>query len=154
MNDFWEILGVFALSAIKFGIAGVPSAVFAKFSFFKTVVVTTGGGIAGSIFFTHLSYWIINVYSRIKEKTIEAKRIPPKPKFTRTNKFIVLTKRKFGLLGISIVTPPILSFPLGVFVAVRYYHDKQRIILYMAVSTFIWSILLYFFYNYFYQKLV
>ena len=151
MNDVWEILGVFALSAIKFGIGGVPAAVFAKFSFLKTVVVTTSGGITGAMFFTYLSKWVLNIYCRIKEKRIKHQSIVQKKKFTRANKFIVSTKRKFGLVGISIVTPPILSFPLGVFVAVRYYHNKQKIIIYMAISTFIWSILLYFFYNYFYQ---
>lgn len=146
-----EILGIFLLSAVKFGIAGVPAAVFAGFSFFKTVTVTTTGGIVGTVFFTFLSKWFIDFYHRMKEK-IFGKKVKKKKVFTRTNRLIVTVKMKFGLLGLSILTPSLLSFPLGVFLAVRYYHNKQKIITYMSISTFLWSVILYFFYNGLYEK--
>ena len=153
MNEIWEILSVFVLSAIKFGFVGVPAAVFAKFSFFKAVVVTTSGGITGAFVFTYLSHWVLTVYFKTKQKVLSNKPVKAKKKFTVTNRIIVLVKQKFGLVGIAVITPLILSFPLGSFVAARYYHNIQKIVLYMTVSTFIWSILLYFFYNYFYQKI-
>lgn len=150
-KDILEILGIFTLSAVKFGIAGVPAAVFAQYSFFKTITITVSGGIAGAIFFTFLSEWLIK-----KSKQIIAKKITPqkvKKKFTKTNKIIVLVKTKFGLTGISIITPLFLSMPLGVFLAVRYFHNKQKIISYMSVSILCWAIILYFFYHFFYSRL-
>lgn len=153
MKEVLEILGVFALSAVKFGIAGVPAAVFAKFSFFKTVVVTTSGGIAGTLVFTYMSDFLIRSFRKIKQKTTADKPVKPKRKFTATNRLLVKVKQKFGLTGIAIITPPILSFPLGVFIAVRYFQNKQQIILYMAISTFTWSVVLYFFYHYVYSSI-
>ena len=153
MKELWEILGVFALSAVKFGIAGVPAAVFAKFSFFKAVLVTTCGGITGAVVFTHLSHRIIHFYFKTKDKLQSKKPAVPKKKFTATNKLIIKAKQKFGLTGIAIITPLIMSFPLGCFVAVRYFHNRQKIILFMSVCTFGWSMLLFVFYNFFYHHI-
>lgn len=150
-QHIFEILGIFALSAVKFGIAGVPAAVFAKFPFFKAVSVTASGGIVGTIVFTYLSEGIINLYHRIKQRLTKKKSKPPK-KFTRANRLVVLTKKKFGLIGLSIITPLLLSIPLGVFLAVRYYENKEKIIFSMSLSICAWAVILYFFYNYFYEK--
>lgn len=146
-----EILGIFLLSSIKFGIAGVPAAVFAKFSLFKTLTVTISGGVAGTIFFTYLSEWVILGIAKLRARLFG----PPKPKrkFTRMNRLIVTVKRKFGLIGLAIITPSLLSIPLGVFLAVRYYPNKQKIILYMCISIVCWAVVLYFFYHYFYSMI-
>jgi hypothetical protein len=136
-----KIVSVFLLSSIKFGIGGVPAAVIANFSFFKAMLVTISGGVSGTIVFTYLSAWLTK---RLKKKKKPNK---PKNKFTLTNKIIVYVKKYFGLVGISIITPLILSIPLGVFLAVRYYHDKWKVIRFMMISVTVWAIVLYFFYN-------
>lgn len=146
MENLLQLLGIFLLSSVKFGMAGVPSAVFADYSFFKTFTVTTSGGIAGTFFFTYLSKWVIRKFHLVRYKLF-GKNKKDKKKFTPFNRFIVKVKMKFGLLGLSILTPSLLSFPLGIFLAVRYYHNKERIITYMSVSTIIWAVLLFFFYN-------
>jgi hypothetical protein len=146
MENLLEILGIFLLSSVKFGMAGVPSAVFAGFSFFKSFTVTTAGGIAGTIVFTYLSKWIIEKYHALKER-IFGKSTKKKKLFTPYNRFIVKVKMKFGLMGLSILTPSILSFPVGIFLAVRYYHNKEKIITYMSVSTMLWAVALFFLYN-------
>lgn len=148
-----EILGIFALSAVKFGIAGVPAAVFAQFSFFKSLAVTIGGGVTGTIVFTYLSDAIIKGYTNFKLRFFPPKEGKPLPKkFTRANRLIVFVKKKFGLIGLSIITPLLLSIPLGVFLAVRYYSNKEKIILAMSISICFWAFLLYFFYAYAYEK--
>jgi hypothetical protein len=154
MKEVLEVLGIFALSAVKFGIAGVPAAVFAKFSFFKTMVVTVSGGLVGTLFFTYLSDWVLDGIERIRLKFRKGKPAPKKKLFTRSNRMLVKVKAKFGLIGLAVITPLILSIPLGAFLAVRYYHNKQKIILFMSVSIFCWALLLYFFYNFFYSKFV
>lgn len=139
--DIIEFFGIFLLSAVKFGIAGVPAAVFAKYSFLETVFATCGGGITGVVVFTYLSEWLL----RLSKKVIKHKK--PKKKFTITNKIIVKVKRSFGLMGISVISPLLLSIPLGAFLGVRFYHNKRLVISYMSISVIIWSVLLYFFYH-------
>lgn len=152
-EDLWKIISVFLLSAIKFGLGGVPAAVFAKFSFFKSITITCAGGITGTIVFTYISDWIIKGYRKAKEKIRELKtEKKTKRKFTTTNRIIVKVKQKLGLIGIAIITPLILSIPLGCFIAVRYYENKQRVITYMSVSIIICATVLYLFYNYLYES--
>jgi hypothetical protein len=141
MGDLAKLLGVFLLSAVKFGIGGVPAAVFAGFPIFKALMVTISGGVFGTFIFAYFSEWInrkINqLYARKKNRK----------KFTYTNKTIVYVKRYFGLIGLTIITPLILSIPLGVFLAVRYYKDRQRVVIYMIISIVCWAVLLYYFYE-------
>jgi len=140
MQSFLEILGVFLLSSVKFGIGGVPAAVFANFPFFKAMLVTVSGGIAGTIFFVYLSSWLDARLRRNAQKKV-------RKKFTLTNKMVVYVKKYFGLLGLSIITPLILSIPLGAFLAVRYYHDKGKVIRYMSVSIILWAVALFWVYH-------
>lgn len=141
-EDIATLIGVFLLSAVKFGIGGVPAAVFAKYSFFKSLVVTISGGIFGTFFFAYFSEWVNK-----KLAAFSSKNKKPKKKFTHMNKIIVYVKKYFGLIGISIITPLILSIPLGVFLAIRYYKDKQKVISYIIVSIIAWAIILYFVYH-------
>lgn len=158
-KEFLEIAGVFVLSALKFGLAGVPSAVFANWSFFKVLTVTISGGMTGTFVFTFISEALIRSYKKVRQKLIENKsnpdpeerKVKPKPKFTFTNKMIIRVKRRFGLLGLAILTPSLLSIPLGVFLAVRYYKNRKKIMSYMFISIGGWAVVLYFFYNNIYQ---
>ncbi|MBL7892385.1 MAG: hypothetical protein JNL63_07125 [Bacteroidia bacterium] len=158
-KEFLEIAGVFVLSALKFGLAGVPSAVFANWSFFKVLTVTISGGMAGTLVFTFISEALIRSYKKVRQKLIESKGQPDveqvktkqKRKFTFTNKTIIKVKQRFGLFGLSILTPSLLSIPLGVFLAVRYYKNRKKIMSYMFISIVGWAIVLYFFYNNIYQ---
>lgn len=140
-SEILKILSIFLLSSVKFGIGGVPAAVFANFPFFKAMLITISGGMTGVVVFTYLSDWVEHKL----EKMFPRKN---KKKFTLTNKIIVYVKKYFGLVGIAIITPLILSIPLGVFIALRFYHhDKNKIIRYMLVSITAWAVIIYFVLN-------
>ena len=145
-QEFLGIAGIFLLSAVKFGLVGVPTAVFAKWSFFKVLTVTISGGMTGTVVFTFISEGLIFSYKTVKKK-IEGPVHKPKKKFTLTNKIIVRVKHRLGLTGIAILAPSILSIPLGVFLGVRYFKNKFKVISYMCVSIIAWAVILYFFYN-------
>lgn len=149
-KELLEIASVFMLSALKFGLAGVPSAVFAKWSFFKVLTVTISGGMVGTVVFTFISEALIRSYKKVKQKLIVTKE-KQKSKFTFTNKLIIKIKNKFGLLGLAVITPSLLSIPLGVFLGVRYYKNKKKIFTYMFSSICFWAVTLYFFYNHIYR---
>lgn len=141
MQLLWEIVSVFLLSTVKFVFGGVPLALGLGFSFFKAVTVTTVGGFTGVLFFVFLSEKLIENVKKLKTKkqpdnTTQA----PKKIFTRKNKIIVNVKRRFGLVGIALLTPFLLSIPLGCYLSVRYFKNKQKVITYLFASILFWSI--------------
>lgn len=142
MGVFWfQLASVFLLSSVKFVFGGVPLALLYGFSFFETVTITCLGGFAGSTFFVYTSDKLIAFFK--KRKAIKETKNPKKvlaKKFTRTNKIIVVAKKRFGLLGIALLTPSLFSIPLGSFLAVRYFKNKQRIVMHMFGSILFWSV--------------
>ena len=141
----WEIILVFFLSTFKFVLGGVPLDVMTyEFPFFKAVTVTSLGGFVGTTFFVYSSDFLIAYFKR---RVQQKKQTKVKKKFTRMNKIIVVIKQRFGLLGIAIVTPLLLSIPVGCFLAVRYFKEKQRILIYMYSSVLFWAVTMYYLYK-------
>ena len=140
MNEWWEIVSVFLLSTVKFVFGAVPMALAMGFSFFEAVTVTSLGGITGVILFVTMSDKIIAGLKKRKEKKRKEESIQPKKIFSRKNKIIIRVKKRFGLMGIALLTPLLLSIPIGCFLAVRYFKDKQRILIYMFGSILFWSV--------------
>ena len=143
---------VFAVSTIKFLVA--PALSFGMgLNFIQTWLSTTAGGIVGVLVFFFLSRWLILLYSRFfvyyfhrsKVKIYSIldlklpKFIPPKI-FTRRNRLIVKAVRKYGLAGIVICTPVLLSIPLGTFLATRYYTSNRYLVYYLMGSVVFWSL--------------
>ena len=64
----------------------------------------------------------------------EGKPIPFKPKFTKTNKFIVFCKRKFGMYVICFWAPFFLSVPLGSIVVAKFYGKLRPTFLYISLG--------------------
>ena len=148
MNSWWEIFSVFLLSTVKFVFGGVPLALTYNFSFFESVTVTSIGGFTGCILFVFLSEkLILNYRHRIANKLHLTKKSTTKKVFTKKKRFIIKVKTRFGLTGISALTPLLLSIPLGCFVAVRYFKNKQRVLIYMFTSVFLWSVASYYLYK-------
>lgn len=141
MGSLLEILSVFLMSTVKFVFGGVPLALGLGFSFFQAVTVTSLGGFVGVTIFVNTSDKLIAYLKKRKIlKQLENPNQIRKKSFTRTNKIIIIVKQRFGLLGISLLTPLLLSIPIGCFLAVRYFNDKQRILFYMFGSILFWSV--------------
>jgi hypothetical protein len=129
----------------------MPAAVILfKFNFIKVFIVSCVGGIGGTIFYVYLSAAILKWWDNYKEK----KQIFNKKKiFTKGNRRIIKIKNRFGLTGIAILTPVLLSIPLGAFVAERFYKDKRKVITQISIWVIIWSIVFYCIYYFFYDNL-
>lgn len=144
-GEWGQIISVFLASTLKLGLVGVPMATAFKFSFLKTVVVCGSGGICGSIVFGYLSAEVLVLWAKLMSK------INPKPKkkkrFTKTNRILVRVKKYFGITGIAFISPLFLSIPLGSFVAIEFFREKHKTVLYMSASAVLWTVILYFFYN-------
>lgn len=133
---FTKIAGIFLLSSVKFFFAP-GTAVAAGFSPYQTVLITSSGGIFGVSFFYFLGRWLI-LYIR---KTVSHRRPKQLKKvFTRKNRNIVKFKDGFGLIGLVIVTPAILSIPIGCVVAAKFYYKNRLTYPLLVISTFLWSV--------------
>ncbi len=149
-KEISEIISVFLMCSVKFGIGGMPMAVFLfNFSFIKALLVCNVGGITGVFVFTYflaaIKKWFANIKLRFSKPNNQVKQ-----KFTFTNKLVVRIKQRFGLLGIAIITPPLLSIPLGVFFSLYFFKkQKIKILIYNSVSVILWELILFFAFNYF-----
>ncbi len=151
MAEFLKILTVILFCSFFFSKLGMPAAVILfKFNFLKVFIVSCIGGIGGSIFYVFLSAAIIKWWNNYKHKNFTFKK---KPTFTKSNRRIIRIKNRFGLIGITALTPVILSIPLGAFLAERFYKKKSKVIAYLSVTVMATSVVFYFIYYLFYDSL-
>lgn len=169
MSEFVKILLIILLSSVKF-VAGPPFAYFDDrydFSFFETVLYSVIGGMLGVWVFTFFSLEIQVIYSWIKRQLKKAIRKPqifspprttegdiditylivgendhtPKLFSSRSRKFVRLW-RKYGLAGVSFLTPVIISIPIGTIILNAFEDNKKKIFLYMFFSILFWAVLM------------
>ncbi len=140
----WPVFITVLFSAIKFAMTFPLAIMQFQFSFFETVLWTNIGGIVGVYFFAFLSEKLIAWWNRTFRRSGSAnssavssgKRI-----FSRKNRRIVRIKQKYGLAGIAISTPFLLSIPVGAFLVVRYYRHSRTKFLYLIAANAIWSVI-------------
>lgn len=102
---------------------------------------TNVGGILGIYFFAFLSERVIAWWMRtFRKKRLTIKNQNREKKiFTRKNRRIIRIKQRYGLIGIAVTTPFLLSIPLGTFLVVRYYRSRKIKFTYLIVSNLVWS---------------
>ena len=146
---FIKFIEVLLLSGVKFFFAPFLS-FHLGFSYLQTILFTSIGGILGVVFFFFLSTTILNIFQKywtpkkylFHKKYYKNKSLKNKKKFSYKNKLLVNTKNKYGLWGIAILTPVVLSIPLGTFLAYKYYGNKKIVLLSLFFSVFLWSIII------------
>jgi hypothetical protein len=94
------------------------------------------GGIIGIVLFTYLGSYIQEYLVRKFPRRFGRR-------FTSSNRFLVRIKQRFGLGGIAVLTPIILSIPVGVLFALALTHDKKKILISMLMSMFFWATVLF-----------
>lgn len=134
---------VLGTSIVKFLLAAAVSYGFGH-TFWETVLLLAVGGGAGTAFFYLLGARLLDslrLRALRRRAARMAKGLPPKPAFTRTNRFIVRSKRGYGLIGLALM-PPILSVPVTALVAAKYFRHDRRTLPYLLTAVAAWSIVL------------
>jgi hypothetical protein len=127
----------------SFSKIGMPMAVTVfDFNYLQCILTSCAGAFFSTVIFTYLSDGIIKWWNKLKDKWITKK--DPKKHFTKSNRRIIKIKNRFGLIGIAVLTPVLLSIPLGAFLAERFFKDKKKVIIYITISCVFWSNALYF----------
>lgn len=129
--------------------ATFPVAIYAmKMSITETLIYTNTGGILGIFIFTFFSDFLIKTWDKYWPEKLKFKR-KTKKIFTKRNRWYVRIKLRYGLFGLVILTPVILSIPVGSFLIVKYYGIKKKSIIYMIAGIIFWSLAYTFFYTQF-----
>jgi len=149
-----KIIQVFLLATVKY-ILTFPFALLIGLNFEQTIISVTLGGLVGFFFFYHFSGFAIRQFHHVKtflRKIMPAiihfkyrelkewrKQITGERVFSRKNRFIARFRAKFGLPGIVILSPVILSIPIGAFLLNKYYSKHKFAMSYMVLSILSWT---------------
>jgi uncharacterized membrane protein len=136
LSHLYQYVLVAGLSALKV-IPGVALGVGFGLHPFETFLATFLGGMLGVTFYAFFGQ---------KLRVLNKKRRKSNPKFAeKTRKNFRKARRikrlwnKVGIIGIALLTPPILSPPIGTFIAVAFGTSTVRILLFMGVSMALWA---------------
>ncbi|MEO8733742.1 MAG: hypothetical protein ABI373_05390 [Flavobacteriales bacterium] len=139
-----HVITVLAAAVLKFFFSAIVSYRFGN-SYMETVMLTATGGCLGTIVFYYggarVIEWFRKRHVRKRAHAI-ARGAAPTRIFTRTNRMIVRIKRGYGVQGLAIFSPPILSIPLMSILAAKYFRHDRRTLPLMLSSVVIWSFVL------------
>jgi len=148
---FWHYLILATTACIKFMFAPLYGKAVGL-NFFETYFSLLSGGLLAAFIFYKLTYRILErnrqkkIQKRVLAMDMGFEYFEPK-KFTRTNKFIVKTRRKFGFFICAFFFPFFLSVPLGTIVSTKFYGKKPMflpvVVLGLLVNGFIITSLVY-----------
>lgn len=138
-----EIITTILFASVKFAMTFPLVIAKYDFNFLEVILWTNIGGLIGIYFFAFLSEKLIKWWRKLfgRPVPVDAQKVRTKKIFTKKNRRIVRIKNKYGLIGISLTTPLLLSIPVGVFLVVRYYRSSKIKFLYLSASNLIWSVL-------------
>lgn len=157
MDYILKLLSVALLASIKYFWA-TPYSFGLKLNELETIFFIETGGIFGFLFFYYafgfifkelkllwpIVYHFTPVFFKVRfQKWWREEKIKRlnSPKFTKKNKFVVQLRRRYGMWGLIILTPIILSIPLGALIGNKYFNQSHHFIFYMLISIGIWGII-------------
>jgi hypothetical protein len=144
--DSLSLILVYLTAAVKFLLAPTLS-LSLGYSTWTTVTVVFLGGVTGVCFFYLAADWLMENAAKRRRKKEDALRaqgkdVPKKKVFTSGRRRLIRVKNRFGLLGISIVTPCIISIPVGSILAARFFKNRVKVLTYMISSCLVWAFIL------------
>ena len=156
MEYILKLLSVFLVASIKYFWA-TPYSFGLKLNELETIFFMEAGGILGFLFFYyffgflfkelkllwpvvyHFTPVLFKVRFEMWLKRHRTNRIYAR-KFTKRNKIIVQMRRRYGMWGLVILSPIILSIPVGALLGNKYFNRNHHFIPYMILSIVVWGI--------------
>ncbi|WP_026629632.1 hypothetical protein [Dyadobacter alkalitolerans] len=126
-----KYLSVALASTLKF-FGGPIAGVVLKLTWLETAICSAIGMMFSVFVLTYVGGAIQNF---IKQR----RKTPPK-KFSRTNRIAVNIWKRFGIIGIAFLTPPLFTPLFGPILAVAFKAPRPAIFLWMSASAIIWGL--------------
>ena len=136
-----KMVGIF-LTSILFPKAGYILATTADLNLVETMATVGGAGVVGSFLFTYIFDGAILLYDKMKAKYFP-KRESKKKIFSWKSRFIIKSKKNFGMFGIAVIAPWI-SIPLASFLGVRFFGNRRKVFIWLSISCLIWSVIVFY----------
>jgi len=149
-----KIIQVFLLASVKYVIT-FPFALLIGLNFLQTLIAVTLGGIAGFFFFYYMSghaiermhhvriflrkHLPLSIRLKFRQLILWRKKMTGERVFSKRNRMIARFRAKFGLPGIVILSPIVLSIPIGAFLLNKYYSKHKMAKPYMVLSIVSWT---------------
>ncbi|WP_236612934.1 hypothetical protein [Cesiribacter andamanensis] len=118
---------------IKF-VGGPLAGAATNLGYLETVALTTMGMMTTVLLFTLMG-------PRLR-RGISQRLRGNRPAFSQKNRRFVKIWQRWGVFGVSFLTPLILTPILGALLANAFSHNRQKILLYMLGSALFWGLLL------------
>ncbi len=123
------------MAAVKFLTAPPIILAIKGYTFLDTFLITGVGGTLGCFFFYYAGVWFFAKIQRFFPRKKKAKTV------TKKKRFLVFLKNKVGIWGITAAIP-LLSIPLCMLVAAKYFPYDKRAPLIFVLMSWIWSFIL------------
>ncbi|MEP2771197.1 MAG: hypothetical protein ABJH05_03545 [Fulvivirga sp.] len=132
IEEIVKILTVYLLTMLKF-IAGPTLGYASGFSFVGTVLVTVSGTMSSVLLFTFLG--------RILREKVLKRFFKRKKVFTKRNRRFVFIWKKYGLIGVTFLTPLLFTPIGGTILLTSFGSPRGRIITWMFIWATIWAVI-------------
>jgi hypothetical protein len=133
MGYFMKFLAIYFACLFKF-ISGPILGAAAGFSLIEIMVVSVGGMMTTVVGLTYVGDWFKSYW--------DLKISPNRKRFSPRSRKIVRVWRKFGPVGVAVLTPIFLT-PIGGTIVMNAFNvEKRKIILYMLGSALVWAFVL------------
>jgi len=142
MSYTLKVINVFLISTVRYFYTPIFGLVI-KLDFVSTVITMLTGGVLAFLVYYNLTSLLLMFGKFFKPILIKVfpdswnknytlwlikrrEKRKHKKKFTRRNRFVVKFKRNYGMYGIILLTPWLLSLILGAFLLRKYYSDRKE----------------------------
>jgi len=134
INMFLKVLFAFLWSGVKY-LIGVASCMAMFSNPGIGFLITSAGALSGVLVFTFGGWWVEQIFKK--------KFMSHGKHFNKRTRMLIRLKRNGGLPLVAILTPVILSIPIGCIMATTFVHNRWKIVLYMAFSVLIWGVFIF-----------
>lgn len=128
---FLKYISVALASTLKF-FGGPITGVLLNLTWIETALCS----IAGMMF----SVLIVTYVGKIIQTLIKKYRTKTPKRFSKTNRMAVKIWKKFGIIGIALLTPPLFTPIFGTALAVAFRVPRGAIFLWMSLSALGWGL--------------
>ncbi|SKC16600.1 hypothetical protein [Dyadobacter psychrophilus] len=130
-TTFLKYLSVALASTLKF-FGGPIAGVVLKLTWIETAICSAIGMMFSVLVLTYVG-------GAIQDFIKKRRKTPPK-KFSRTNRIAVNIWKRFGIIGIAFLTPPLFTPLFGPILAVAFKVPRASIFLWMSTSAIVWGL--------------
>ncbi len=129
-SEILKYLSVAFASALKF-FGGPITGVVLQLNWVETAIASATGMMMMVVTLTFLGKWVQGLLSNYRKK--------PSKKFTKSNRMAIKVWKRFGIIGIAFLTPPLFTPIFGPLLAVAFKVPRNSIFMWMSLSAIIWG---------------